>query len=361
MSHLHNVTDGDMHFSIDPITRTIKNNSDKTTIIQNDHNSERFTFVIPKVIDGHDMTTCNAVQVHYLNIDNATRTQSAGVYEVDDLTIGKNAETVEFTWLLSCNATQYVGGLNFVIRFSCVSDDGTVEYAWHTAVFSGITIQSGILNTETIAEENIDILEQWKAEILAQAGTGGTGKPLKEWKAGTEYKKGDMCISEKLFKGYPKTILMICKQNHISSGEDEPDNLNVYWDYYTILARNSVADAENNVIHETYATKDDLGKSFYIYDENDDFAYSKFSDEGVYIRRGVDCYELTSNGFKTISHYGETFQITNNGVSGDDSFKTSWQEWLGIQSMIDAAIGEIETDLDNIISIQNQLIGGDGE
>ena len=69
MSHIHSVYDGDTHFKIDPVTRQIENTSGKVILMQNDHNSERFTFEIPRTIDGHDMSQCNAVEVHYINID----------------------------------------------------------------------------------------------------------------------------------------------------------------------------------------------------------------------------------------------------------------------------------------------------
>ena len=69
MAHIHSIYDCDTHFVIDPVTREIKNESEKTVIVQNDHNSERFSFELPKTIEGHDMSLCNVVQVHYLNTD----------------------------------------------------------------------------------------------------------------------------------------------------------------------------------------------------------------------------------------------------------------------------------------------------
>lgn len=170
MAHIHGVFDSDTHFKIDGETRTVKNTSEvKTMLVQYDHNSERFTFEIPKEVDGHDMTTCNVVQVHYLNIDANTRASYAGVYGVDDLQISKeDPNVVVGSWLISRNATQHVGELNFIIRFSCVTD-GNVDYAWHTAIHSGVRVVAGISNTETIIEEYPDALEQWKNEVLAGA------------------------------------------------------------------------------------------------------------------------------------------------------------------------------------------------
>lgn len=166
LAHIHSVYDTDNHFMIDGITRTVKNVSEtKTMVVQHDHNSERFTFEIPRMVDGHDMSTCNVVQVHYINIDAKTQEQSNGVYEADDLQISPNDEgTVILSWLISSNATKYVGKLNFVIRFVC-SSDGEVDYAWNTAVYSGVSVYNGICNTDAVAEEYADVLEQWRNAI----------------------------------------------------------------------------------------------------------------------------------------------------------------------------------------------------
>ena len=47
--------------------------------MQYDHNSECFTFEIPKEIEGHNVTDCNVVEIHYINIDN-TGNIYEGVY-----------------------------------------------------------------------------------------------------------------------------------------------------------------------------------------------------------------------------------------------------------------------------------------
>lgn len=95
MAHKHSVYDVDTHFTIDPITRQITNaGSAKSILMQSDHNSERFTFEIPRFVDGHDMSLCNQVEVHYNNIDYKTRQENRGLYDVDDLQISPHAEDV---------------------------------------------------------------------------------------------------------------------------------------------------------------------------------------------------------------------------------------------------------------------------
>ena len=168
MNHSHVLYDSDPHFTIDPISRKITNTSyTKTTIIQHDHNSERFTFELPKVIEGHDMEQCNLVQIHYLNVEANTKDVNTGVYVVDDLGVKEDDDqTLVFSWLISNNATQMVGQLQFLIRFACVNEtNGKIEYAWNTGIYAGISVSAGINNGGAIAEDYPDVLQQWKNEL----------------------------------------------------------------------------------------------------------------------------------------------------------------------------------------------------
>lgn len=166
----HPVYDTDTHFTIDPISREMSNTAClKSCLIQHDHNSERFTFEVPKAIEGHDMSQCDSIQVHYINIDSQTKEQSAGVYEVDDmmLTEDPSGDRIYFSWLISHNATEHVGSLSFLIRFSCFGDDGYLAYVWNTAIYSGISISNGIDNGEVIIDDYADILNEWRKETEA--------------------------------------------------------------------------------------------------------------------------------------------------------------------------------------------------
>jgi len=167
MAHNHSIYDTDRNFQIDPVTRVISNPSNKITLIQYDHNSELFGFEIPRYIEGHDMSLCNRVEVHYINI--GAKSQNTGIYEVTDLQVlPEDEDVVTCTWLISQNATQLVGSLHFVVRYACVEDDGTISYNWNTAIYSGVKIYSGIHNTEHIVEQYADILEGWKQDLYAE-------------------------------------------------------------------------------------------------------------------------------------------------------------------------------------------------
>lgn len=167
MPHSHPIYDSDKHFVIDPITRNITNNSSKLIIMQYDHNSERFTFEIPRVIEGHDMSLSDVVRVHFINIGSIKTNTNSGVYEVDDVDVSSdNPDIITFSWLISGAATKYNGSLNFAIRFYCLSDESEIEYSWGTNIYSEIKVSNSLDNSETIVEDYVDVLEQWKQEVI---------------------------------------------------------------------------------------------------------------------------------------------------------------------------------------------------
>ena len=101
MAHLHPVYDTDPHFIINSTSRVITYSSkEKLILVQGDHNSQRYTFEIPRYIDGHDMAKCDRVQIHYTNIDSATgRNRSYGISIIDDLQISYSK-----TWVIKSDA-----------------------------------------------------------------------------------------------------------------------------------------------------------------------------------------------------------------------------------------------------------------
>lgn len=171
MEHTRSVIDSDKRFTIHPVTRQIKNESPgKTTLIQHDHNSERFTFELPRYIEGHDMAECNKVEVLYLNIESGKKAQASGVYTVEDLHISEDDENlVVCSWLISGNSTMLAGSLNFLLRYRCMDETMTLtQYAWHTATYEGIKVSTGIDADERFEEEYVDIIAQWKASVLQE-------------------------------------------------------------------------------------------------------------------------------------------------------------------------------------------------
>lgn len=164
-SHTHTddiIVDADAHFTIDTVTRAISNASNKKlTLMQYDNKSERYSFDIDRVIDGHDLTDCNRVQIHFLNTG-SNRTKHVGLYLVDDVEVLETDDKkITFTWLISQNATLLSGTLQFLVSFECVDGD-TILYRWSSSIFSSITITPGMDNDNTIVELYADELLTWE-------------------------------------------------------------------------------------------------------------------------------------------------------------------------------------------------------
>ena len=169
MSHSSKIKDADAFFEVDAITRQIINKTpQKITLIQYDHNSESFTFSLPRHIEGHDMAESTKAEVHFINIETGGANSHADKYEMKDLQPDPTDESkVICTWLISSNATQYAGTLSFMIRFACLDDKDNYVYVWNTATNSEINIANGMDNGAAIVEEYPDILAQWRKNVLA--------------------------------------------------------------------------------------------------------------------------------------------------------------------------------------------------
>ena len=167
MPHTHPVIDGDGKYIIDPITRNITTpNSEKKILIQHDNNSERMTFECNRYIESHDLSLCNTIQVHYINLSSSGRQKSNGLYEVTDLVVDDtDATKIIFTWLISSDATEYEGMLEFLIKFACIDGDLVETYSWHTNISKSIIIAPGIENSAIITSPLPDIIATWKEDI----------------------------------------------------------------------------------------------------------------------------------------------------------------------------------------------------
>ena len=157
------VTDSDTVFIIDPITRKIEATSDKLQLMQYDHDSEMYTFQVPRFIEGYDVSLCNKIEILYSNIDRKTKESFDDIYQITDVSVDE--ELVTFEWLVSGFATRFAGSLNFLIRFAFAEEDSTYSYLWHTDIFKGITILEGMNNSEAIVKQNPDIIDALQKDV----------------------------------------------------------------------------------------------------------------------------------------------------------------------------------------------------
>jgi hypothetical protein len=222
MAHTHSVVDNDTRFKVEAVSREIRADTDKVKSLQQyDHNSEVLTFEAPRYIEGHDLMSCNVVQIHYANIysDLATRTEEVnkGVYTVKDLAVDtENEDLVVFSWKVEADSTQLMGALNFVISFVCVDENGDVTYRWNTALCKLLSVDESLNNSEEVAEKHPDVIADLEARIKVLE-QGGVDVDLSKY-ATTEYV--DKAISNVDLTGYAKESYVDEKIGNIETALD---------------------------------------------------------------------------------------------------------------------------------------------
>jgi hypothetical protein len=150
--HEHLIVDDDARFWVDTDTKALVDSEpNKRTIVQYDHNSERYTFEIPRYIEGHDMSLCNVVEFHFTNIDKTTKEEADGFLPLTDLHVSaENENKVICSCTIDKICTQHVGPLHFSIRYACEEPDGTVVYEYNTRKYTRISIVDGMGNREEV-------------------------------------------------------------------------------------------------------------------------------------------------------------------------------------------------------------------
>ena len=169
MDHEHDIFDTDSDFIIDPITRTITTSSQKLYLVQFDHKSELYTFKIPRFIEGHDMGESDEIIISY---DNSTRKKDqSNTGECLAETVTVEEDVVRFTWLVTNNSTQIAGYLSFYVTFRCHDEDSNVIYELGTDSFKQIIVIEKKRYTQSIIENNPDLIAQIRKDLLESAVT----------------------------------------------------------------------------------------------------------------------------------------------------------------------------------------------
>ena len=177
-----NIIDDDKSFGIDVGTRDITYSGEgKIRLIQGDHNSERITFSMNRYVEQYDMSQCDKVEIHYINISSSGKERSEGVYTVADVEINPTSENeIVFSWLVSVNATCYAGSVNFLILFRNVDAEGNVTYSWSTALNKEIIIGEGMNCGDDFEEAYSDILAQWEKKVAADIKADAMADEIKQ-------------------------------------------------------------------------------------------------------------------------------------------------------------------------------------
>ena len=111
------------------------------------------------------MGASDRIAIKYLNVS------TSDTYIVDDLTISEDGNSIQFSWLVSCNATENPGSLIFLINFRCINDAGRITYNWSTQPCSTFSILEGVYSMDSNPQDLYDFWAKYenKINILTQA------------------------------------------------------------------------------------------------------------------------------------------------------------------------------------------------
>lgn len=165
---------------IDIITRQIAiPESFKIAGVMADNNTRRIFFKCSKTAQITDLSKLN-ICINYLNAN-----QEADRYHCDDVEI--IGEYLTFSWLISNFATKYKGNIAFIV---CMYNEGTEEH-WNSTL-AELEVLEGLETTETVIEQNPDILE----EILSKMeGIEETGKQVADCAVEAKESLKNICIA----------------------------------------------------------------------------------------------------------------------------------------------------------------------
>lgn len=89
-----------------------------------DHNSEILTFRCPRVVDGHDLSTCDKVWFDWVNASGTAGTSDGIKRAVDD-------DYIYVGWIITENITESAGHITFSLHFED-NTDGVTMFRWST-------------------------------------------------------------------------------------------------------------------------------------------------------------------------------------------------------------------------------------
>lgn len=178
MSHTHALNVFTPDFKINAVTREVIQVQPDVliTLMQYDHNSESLRFECPRYIDGHDMSLCNKVEVHFVNSDVAASVSKGGYYTVTDIAVNSSDPSlVNFSWVVSRNSTENVGTLVFSVRFICTTGD-VIDYVWHTLPFTYVSVDQGLVSELDPEYQKVylDNLETEAGKVVVEAAEAKT-------------------------------------------------------------------------------------------------------------------------------------------------------------------------------------------
>lgn len=173
--------DDGKYFIINPDNRKVTVPFKYSTIV-GDNNSQILTFSIKRFIDGYDLMNCNDVTIHYTIIsEEDNNILYKDIYQCDDLRISEDDENVVLvSWVIKKGVAKYDGILSFTIKYATIylDEESRVResYSLQTRINEKLRIFNRINNSDYIADEYGDLLQQWKEDLENSKPTASVKK-----------------------------------------------------------------------------------------------------------------------------------------------------------------------------------------
>lgn len=135
----------------------------KTIGVESDKDVEKIWFDCPSVYDGSNLLEFS----FYVNYANANG--EGNTYEIPDVT--ERDGRLRFYWLVSRNVVAYKGDVKFAVCAKKTDASGAVLQEWNTTIAT-LKVLEGLETSSAPIEENVDILEQWKADLFGLSESG---------------------------------------------------------------------------------------------------------------------------------------------------------------------------------------------
>lgn len=161
-------------------------NNDRTVVIpasvykvgnRFDHGVNKVIFDCPRYADEEqtiDLSTMK-IYINYIRSDKEPLSSLAMNVTVDET----DPTIMHFVWDITRSVTFVDGVLDCLVCIKKTNAEGVEEHHWNSDIFSKLFVGKGMENTETIAEENIDLITQLLLEVdTAKAEVSGVSEAI---------------------------------------------------------------------------------------------------------------------------------------------------------------------------------------
>lgn len=130
------VADEELEIIVDEMTRSfvLPEGFNPIVGVVGDCNSEVVSFIVPKIIEGHDVYACAEKKIFWKNKNSET----SGEFTVENIV--ENEEDLTLEWLISDAVAANSGELSFELQISDYDDQGQVTYRWRATGGKGLMI-----------------------------------------------------------------------------------------------------------------------------------------------------------------------------------------------------------------------------